>query len=85
MEPLTVDDAADLTEIRTRYLQALHEGERELTVEFRPGAHGLDPRGVLAVLSLAPVGAPGAEIDWPWWARCSRRSRSPRTRSPCAT
>jgi hypothetical protein len=63
MEPLVVADADDLTAVRTRYLQALAEGEESLTVDFRPGAHGLDPQGVLATLSLAPVGGPAPEID----------------------
>jgi hypothetical protein len=60
---MVVGDAADLTAVRTRYLQALDRGERELTIEFRPGAHGLDPPGVLAVLSLAPVGGPAPELE----------------------
>jgi hypothetical protein len=63
MEPVVVADAADLTGVRSRYLQALAEGEESLVVDFRPGAHGLDPQGLLATLSLAPVGGPAPEID----------------------
>jgi hypothetical protein len=63
MDPVVVDDAESLTGVRTRYLQALEQGEPSLVVDFRPGAHGLDPQGVLAVLSLAPVGGTTADID----------------------
>jgi hypothetical protein len=63
MEPLLVTDAADLTAVRSRYLQAVEEGADSLVVDFRPGAHGLDPQGVLATLSLAPVGGPAPQID----------------------
>jgi hypothetical protein len=63
MEPVVVDDAESLTGIRARYLEALDRGEPSLVVDFRPGAHGLDPQGVLAVLSLAPVGSATADID----------------------
>jgi hypothetical protein len=63
MEPVVVSDAEDLTGVRTRYLQALEAGEESLNVDFTPGAHGLDPQGVLATLSLAPVGGPAPEID----------------------
>jgi hypothetical protein len=63
MEPVVVNDADDLTGVRTRYLQALEAGEESFTVDFAPGAHGLDPQGVLATLSLAPVGGPAPEID----------------------
>jgi hypothetical protein len=63
MDPVVVADAADLGAVRSRYLEALETGAGELVVDFRAGAHGLDPQGVLAVLALAPVGGPAPEID----------------------
>jgi hypothetical protein len=60
---MVVADAADLTAVRSRYLAAVERGERELTVAFRPGAHGLDPQGSLAVLALAPVGGPLPDLE----------------------
>jgi hypothetical protein len=60
MDSATHASARDVTELaalRSVYLRALDSGASAFVVDLEPGCIGLDPRGMLASVELAPVGA----------------------------